>query len=527
MPLFGLVLDAAAITRYVDLNSPSATPPYTNWATAATAIQDAVDVAAFGDLVLVTNGVYATGGRALIFTELTNRVFLSDGIHLKSVNGPSVTVIEGAQGSGDENQGAIRCALLSVNSSISGFTLTNGHTKSFGLDLEERSGGGVAGSGDVTNCVIINCSASYRGGGVVLVSAGPSYYCAIYNCAIVGNAALDGGGAYNCDLFNCSISNNIARSNGGGVAAGSLWNCVVWNNQALFDGGGISVASASVVSNCFIGGNVAREAGGYIAGRLINSVIATNRARYAGAGLFGELINCTVVANVATDAVGGIHGGTLANCILYSNAAPESPDHVFTTMDYTCTSQPPLAGVGNFTSQPQFFDFANGNYRLASGSPCINAGGNGFAINQADLDGNPRMVGGTVDIGAYEYQSPSSLLSYAWAQQYGLATDGSVDFADPDSDGMNNYGEWRSDTVPTNSSSGLRMIVITNNPTGMDVSWQSVPTRSYWLERATNLGPTWPFQIIATNIPGAAGLKNFTDTSATNSGPYFYRVGVH
>ena len=62
--LFWLPAPLAA-TRYVWQGSPSPAPPYTNWATAAHVIQDAVDAAQTGDKIVVTNGVYATGGRAV------------------------------------------------------------------------------------------------------------------------------------------------------------------------------------------------------------------------------------------------------------------------------------------------------------------------------------------------------------------------------------------------------------------------------------------------------------------------------
>ena len=43
--------------------------------------------------------------------------------------------------------------------------------------------------------------------------------------------------------------------------------------------------------------------------------------------------------------------------------------------------------------------------------------------------------------------------SYAWLQQFGLPTDGSLDMVDTDGDGLNNWQEWRCGADPTNASS--------------------------------------------------------------------------
>jgi len=108
-----------------------------------------------------------------------------------------------------------------------------------------------------------------------------------------------------------------------------------------------------------------------------------------------------------------------------------------------------------------------------------------------------------------------------------LPTDGSADYTDPDGDGLNNWKEWRADTNPTDALSALRMITVTNGTPGAQVTWQSVPTRYYWLECATNIAMSSPFSMLATNIAGQAGMTTFMDTTAIGPGPFFYRVGVH
>jgi hypothetical protein len=68
-------LSCFAATLYVDVNSSNPIVPYTNWATAAHVIQDAVNAAASNDTVLVTNGLYQTG--AVGSPAGTNRVVIN------------------------------------------------------------------------------------------------------------------------------------------------------------------------------------------------------------------------------------------------------------------------------------------------------------------------------------------------------------------------------------------------------------------------------------------------------------------
>ncbi len=189
----------------------------------------------------------------------------------------------------------------------------------------------------------------------------------------------------------------------------------------------------------------------------------------------------------------------------------------------------PTNGIGNITNAPLFVDYAGGNLRLQSNSPCISAGNNSYLTdpgftNSLDLDDNPRVVSGTVDIGAYEYQGAGSRISYAWLQQFGLATDGSVDDSDLDRDGHTTWQEWRCQTDPTNSLSALRLLSASVNGTGVTLTWQSVAGVAYFVECGTNL--VLPFTLVEANIIGHPATTEFTHVTATGTAPLFYRIGV-
>jgi len=466
-------LNASATVLYVDINSASPTLPYTDWSTAATNIQDAVDVANPGDIILVTNGVYQTGGG--FAASQTNRVALTKPLTVQSVNGHAVTVIQGYQVPGTTNgNSAVRCAYLANGSTLIGFTLTNGATGPFG-----------------------------RGGGAWCQSASA----VLSNCVLTGNAAYIGGGEGGGTLNNCMLTGNHAiGGDGGGASGGVLNNCLLVSNTASHLGGGVNSAT---LTNCVVTGNSASE----------------------GGGIFGStLVNCTVVRNSASSLAGGVHEARLLlNSIIYYNEAPTGSNVASPLggVKYCCTIPVPNGSGVNITNEPSFSDLANGDLRLQSNSPCINAGTNLSASVSSDLDGNPRITGGSVDIGAYEFQSPASTISYAWLQQHGLPTDGSADNSDSDGDGLNNWQEWRAGTDPTNDLSVLRLLSTTAAAPGVAVTWQSVSGKKYVVERASQLGAQLAFLPLATNIVGQASTTTYTDTDTNALSPnLFYRVGV-
>ncbi len=230
-----LLVSSAALadTHYVDIDNATASAPYTNWVTAATNIQDAVDVASEGDTALVADGHYF----------LTSEILVTNAITVQSINGPNTTIVDG--------NGITQCFRLGTNACvISGFTVTNA-TDVFGgrgisvvspgswnpvvtnCIVTGNSGGGMF-SGTAIDCTFIGNSVG--GSGLPGLGGGLIGSRAI-NCTIISNTAADfGGGAAYGELINCTVSDNLATNNGGGMYQGSATNCIIWFNTAWASG---------------------------------------------------------------------------------------------------------------------------------------------------------------------------------------------------------------------------------------------------------------------------------------------------
>jgi hypothetical protein len=158
-----------------------------------------------------------------------------------------------------------------------------------------------------------------------------------------------------------------------------------------------------------------------------NNVISGNSSLNVGGGLCscdGLIVNNTIVGNSATGiaphVLPGLGGGlcectgTITNCIIWGNTALSEGDQPYVSSDptYSCV-QGGTPGEGNIADDPQFADPDADNYRLRCGSPCIDSGKNDdWMWDAVDLDGNPRIMNGIVDMGAYEGAQQAPLTWY-------------------------------------------------------------------------------------------------------------------
>jgi len=227
---FGAVTSAIAqvVIHCVDAAGANPTAPYTNWLTAATNIQDAVDAASSNEIVFVTNGVYAAGGKVMS-GDLTNRVSLDKPITVLSVNGYASTIIQGQWDPATNGPAAVRCAWLANGATLAGFTLRDGATRGgnfLTFDLQYGGGAWMASNAVVNDCVLTNNAADARGGGV--------YSGNVFNSYVAYNLAQSGGGAYVAQLNNCTLRENhcFSTSGGAGVENCVSRNCIIAGNYA-------------------------------------------------------------------------------------------------------------------------------------------------------------------------------------------------------------------------------------------------------------------------------------------------------
>jgi hypothetical protein len=143
-----------------------------------------------------------------------------------------------------------------------------------------------------------------------------------------------------------------------------------------------------------------------------------------GGAIFGgsTIVNCTIANNIASYSGGAFFGtGTILNTIFAQNKVGEEANDITPDgdlhVDYTLVNNISGAvdlGTHNIMGDPRFVDAENGDFHLRSDSPAINVGDDSVidsypflkddAEHEIDLDGNPRIVGGAIDLGAYEVQ---------------------------------------------------------------------------------------------------------------------------
>ncbi len=115
----------------------------------------------------------------------------------------------------------------------------------------------------------------------------------------------------------------------------------------------------------------------------------------------------------------------------------------------------------------------------------------------------------------------------AWEAYCGLSSTSADDAAeDADGDGMTNYAEFRAGTDPCDAGSQFVLHVeqakITDG--GVILGWESIPNRWYTISRSVR--GVGAFGVLASGIPSETAWMTYVDASATNAGPYFYRVEV-
>jgi hypothetical protein len=279
-----------------------------------------------------------------------------------------------------------------------------------------------------------NCNG--HGGGL----QAPSGYFLAEDCRFLNNTANRGAG-FNLNggkavLIDCEIAGNTSQRNGGGIRVESadidMHSCLIKGNRANIQsesflttnaGGGMffrgTLATSANLYNCVFSGNIGSNAGSAFASAVLLGSATTS----------AYLVNCSVAGNNANNAVNRISGSmTVSNSIVYGNSGTQitgaAVQHSIVQGGY--------AGTANQNVNPQFVNLPDaaqapttaGDLRLTASSPAINQGNNNLLPDTliTDAGDNHRRINCQVEIGAYEFGSPSAndLICYADTDGDGL-----------------------------------------------------------------------------------------------------------
>lgn len=248
-------------------------------------------------------------------------------------------------------------------------------------------------SPDITRCNFLNNVTGGDGGGLYNSESSPN----VNNCIFSGNNAAIGGGIGNnkssAAFVRCTIEGNYAGYGGGGSynfeSLPSFTNCAFTGNKAAQEGGGMfNDQSSPVINNCTFGSNRADEYGGAIFNQSSSAVIR----------------NSIIWGNISLVNLGpAIYGST--SSVIYSIVQGGYSGGVS-----VINADPLFLNPVQASSAPT----SSGNYQIKPCSPAINTGSNSAvpAGTTTDLAGGTRIVGGTVDMGAYEFPGlPVSIYS--------------------------------------------------------------------------------------------------------------------
>ncbi len=248
---------------------------------------------------------------------------------------------------------------------------------------------------------------------------------------VVDGVSIKNGKAYNngglllwsngnrIAVSNSIIQNNTAANEVGGINMGSsgsvnLTGNIISNNTASFGGGArvnVNNPGSLIVSGNVITDNHASDlfAGLYlfVAGNadVINNTISGNGAgTQSGAGFYLHIGNYTTVVNMYSNVIWG-NADQQGGEIFIDNSRLGSTVNAFNNdFDPDKVSGTFTIEGSNLNRDPLFNNQSAGDYHLSSNSPLIDAGENSApSMLSKDIDGNPRVLGQYVDIGAYEY----------------------------------------------------------------------------------------------------------------------------